>query len=491
MKKMKIAGILFLLLLFAATAAASGYTAWYYNTYVNIEQIYPGISIGGMDMGGKTLPEAQEIVDDYVSSIQEETVVLQVGDREASFPTSDIGLACDNPDVVLEAYDLGKNGNLYERIKTVYELTEKGKNYPLSISFDEKTARKKLIEVEKTFLAKKKNATIKRKKGKFVVTEEVNGIDMDLDKNADHILAELSEGNWDQSSFVFPLDYTEDKAEHTKKELSAIKDKLGTFTTSYAGSAAGRCTNVANGASLINNSLLYPGDSLSVHDKVTPFSKKNGYELAGSYENGTTVQTYGGGICQVSTTLYNAVLRAELEVLERSNHSMTVHYVELSEDAAISGEDKDFRFKNNLKNPIYIVGSTDSEKQTITFTIYGKEYRNKDRSIEFESEQVSTTPPKEEVINDDTMKAGEKKVEKSGHTGYTARLWKIIHVKGKKDKRVQINSSYYISTPTVVRVGTKKEQKKEETKKEETATGTDTGSETRSDAAETSGQNQE
>lgn len=290
---------------------------------------------------------------------------------------------------------------------------------------------------------------------------------MDLEKNADKIIQTLSAGKLDQTALVFPLDYKEDKAEHTKAELSVIKDKLGTFTTSYGGSPDGRCVNVANGARLINDTLLYPGDKFSVHDAVTPFTKDNGYRLAGSYENGTTIQTYGGGICQVSTTLYNAVLRAELEVLERSNHSMTVHYVELSEDAAISGEEKDFRFANNLKDPIYIVGKTDSDKETITFTIYGKEYRDKNRSIEFESECVSTNPPEEQIVKDKTMKEGKKVVEQSGHTGYTARLWKVIHVKGQEDQREQVNSSYYMSTPRIVRVGTKKEKKKEDKKEEE------------------------
>ncbi len=467
MKKIKIFGIIFLILLFMGIAGAAGYTAYYYNTYVNIEKVYPGVSIGNMDVSNMTRSEEQKKVDDYVKSVQEETVTLQVGDKEKSFPMSDLGMVCANPQVTDQAYDLGKTGNLYERIKTVYQLTKQPKNYDLTFSFDEKKARKKIKKTEKTFLAKKKDATISRKKGKFVITDEVNGIDMDLDKNADAIIDILSKGDWDQKSIVFPLEYTEDKAKHTRKELSVIKDKLGTFTTSYGGSPSGRCINVANGAKLINDTLLYPGDSFSVHDAVTPFNEENGYRLAGSYENGTTVQTYGGGICQVSTTLYNAVLRAELEVLERSNHSMTVHYVELSEDAAISGEDKDFRFKNNLKNPIYIVGSTDPDDETITFTIYGKEYRDKNRSIEFVSECTGTHSPSEKIIKDKTMEEGKKKVEQEGRTGYSARLWKVIHVKGKEDKREQINSSYYISTPRIVRVGTKKKPKKNDKDKED------------------------
>lgn len=103
-----------------------------------------------------------------------------------------------------------------------------------------------------------------------------------------------------------------------------------------------------------------------MYETVAPFTAENGYAMAGSYLNGEVVDSMGGGICQVSTTLYNAVLRAELEVVERSPHSMTVHYVELSEDAAIAGTYKDFKFKNSTDYPIYIEGYTTSVKK-ITF----------------------------------------------------------------------------------------------------------------------------
>ena len=90
------------------------------------------------------------------------------------------------------------------------------------------------------------------------------------------------------------------------------------------------------GASKLNGHIIYPGETFSVTAAVIPFTAENGYMLAPSYESGSVVDSYGGGICQVSTTLYNAVLDAELEVVERHNHSMTVSYVEASKDAAIA-----------------------------------------------------------------------------------------------------------------------------------------------------------
>ena len=446
--------VLVLLLLLLAGAGAGFY--YYYSKYINIDAIYPGVTIQGMSVGGMTQEEAEAKVQEYVDQVSQETVTLQVRKKETAFPLSDIGLKCTNMDVVEEAYNLGKTGNVFKRVMEVRELEKKGTDFPLTFSVDKEETKKVVAKKAKKFLAKKKDATIKRVDGKFVITKHVHGIAIDFDANAEKLAEVFGNKDWNHKSVVFPMDYTLDKAKHTKKELSAIKDVLGTYTTSYAGSASGRCANVENGASLINGTVLYPGESFSVYSKVAPFTAANGYHLAGSYSNGQTVQTYGGGICQVSTTLYNAVLRAELNVTERLNHSMTVHYVPLSADAAISGTDKDLKFTNNLDHPIYIQGTAGGS--SITFTIYGKEYRASNRKVEYVSQTLSVRGPSEKVIKDKTMEEGKRVVESNGRTGYTARLWKVVYIDGKETKRTQVNSSSYMSTPSVVRVGTKKKE---------------------------------
>ena len=395
-----------MLLLILAGGGAAFY--YYYSKYINIDAIYPGMTIQGMSVGGMTQEEAKAKVQEYIDRVSQETVTLQVKKKESTFALSDIGLKCTNMDVVEKAYDFGKTGNVFKRVIEVRKLEKEGMDFPLTFSVDKAETRKVVKKKAKKFLAKKKDATITRKDGKFVITKQVDGVDIDFEANADKLTEVFSKKDWDHKSVVFPMDYTLDKAKHTKKELSAIKDVLGTFTTSYAGSASGRCANVENGASLINGTLLYPGDSFSVYSKVAPFTADNGYHLEGSYSNGQTVQTYGGGICQVSTTLYNAVLRAELNVTERSNHSMTVHYVPLSADAAISGTDKDLKFTNNLDHPVYIQGVAGGS--SITFTIYGKEYRASNRKVEYVSETVSTRGPSEKVIKDNTMEEGKRVV---------------------------------------------------------------------------------
>ena len=150
---------------------------------------------------------------------------------------------------------------------------------------------------------------------------------------------------------------------------------MGSYTTNYKDSGQNRCDNISNATSKINGTLLYPGEEFSVYEAIGPLDAANGYELAGAYENGQTVESYGGGVCQVSTTLYNAVILAELEITQRSNHSMIVSYVKPSMDAAIAGDYKDLRFVNNRDIPIYIEGYTEERMLPLRSTDTTRDHR--------------------------------------------------------------------------------------------------------------------
>ena len=244
-----------------------------------------------------------------------------------------------------------------------------------------------------------------------------------------------------------------DEPKGSAEELAQVTDVLGSFTTSYKTSGSSRSANVANGCSLINGTTLYPGEEFSTYKTVSPFSVANGYYMAGSYVSGKVVDSLGGGICQVSTTLYNAVLLAELEVTDRYNHSMIVGYVDPSADAAIAeSSGKDFKFVNNTDAPIYIEGYT-HDKQ-ITFNIYGKETRAAGHSVRYESEVLETiTPPADQIYADAGQPIGYI-VTESAHIGYKARLWKITMENGVEVSREQVNSSTYKMVPRSATVGT-------------------------------------
>ena len=307
------------------------------------------------------------------------------------------------------------------------------------------------------------NAQVSMENGEFVYSESKEGVTLDVAATVENIQKAVSEAKDDTSAIRVVATVEVEKPKISKETAERCKDKIGSFSTTFNAGNVNRSKNVANAARLISGSVLYPGETFSVHDVISPLTEENGYYAAASYNQGKVEDTLGGGVCQVSTTLYNAVLRAELEVVERSPHSMVVSYVELSMDAAIAGDYKDFKFKNNTDVPIYIQGGTYSG--TLYFNIYGEETRSEDRSVTFKSEVTDTIEPgADKITYDKTKPESYESVTQEAHTGYKAILWKIVDENGKESK-TQVNSSTYAASPRYVTKGAKKEETKpEETK---------------------------
>ncbi len=296
------------------------------------------------------------------------------------------------------------------------------------------------------------NASLVKTETGFQVVEGQPGILIDTAVSTDAVYDYLL-NEWNGGACDIDLAVTVDEPAGTAEELAKVKDVLGTFTTSYSSSGGSRSANVANGCKLINGLTLYPGEEFSCYETVSPFSEANGYYMAGSYLNGQVVDSLGGGICQVSTTLYNAVLLSELEVTERYNHSMIVTYVDPSADAAIAeSSGKDFKFVNNTEYPVYIEGSTTPDKQ-ITFTIYGVETRDSNREISYESVVLERINPDTEVIHADASRPVGYCSVQSAHIGYKAQLWKVVRENGVEVSREQVNSSSYMKAPRSATVG--------------------------------------
>ncbi|MGN0484680.1 MAG: VanW family protein [Lachnospiraceae bacterium] len=408
------------------------------------------ISIGNVDVSNMKLKEAHEAVKASVDKIRKQKFTIQAGEKTLQATAEELGVVWENEDVVQKAERYAKTGNLFTRYKEERKLEKNGKTFPLSYTVDATVAKQYLTKQQEVVNQDPVDGSLSRVNGTFQITEGKNGIALNVNaslKKLQHFF-----DNWDGKTGQIQLISDVKKPKGNKQTLEQVTDVLGTYTTDYSSSAAGRKTNVQNGTSKINGALLYPGESFSVYEAVSPFDAEHGYALAGSYENGTTVETYGGGICQVSTTLYNAVIRAELEVTERFNHSLIVHYVKPSEDAAIAGTYKDLKFKNNLDTPVYIEGAADGAN--VRFTIYGHETRPANREVSFESEIIKEIPSQTIEVPDGTKPVGYRESSGSAHTGYVAKLWKIVTVDGKEESREEFNYSEYKSTNVTVTVGT-------------------------------------
>ena len=292
----------------------------------------------------------------------------------------DLGIRWNNPQILDEALAIGTEGNVIARYKVLKDLQRKPVNYELTFDFDINEINRVLTEQCSGYDQPVVNASLKRENGVFTVIEGQVGYSLDVETSIDTVYEYMTQ-TWDLQPGVIALDIIVQEPVSSAEDLAKVTDVLGSFTTSFSSSSADRSANVSNGCKLIDGTTLYPGEEFSTYEAVAPFTQQNGYYMAGSYLNGKVVDSLGGGICQVSTTLYNAVLRAELEVTQRYNHSMIVTYVDPSADAAIAeSSGKDFKFVNNLDIPIYIEGIIEGKK--ITFNIYGHETRDSSRSWE-------------------------------------------------------------------------------------------------------------
>lgn len=416
------------------------------------ETIKQGIYIGPVEVGGMTATEAEATVEEYVEGLGQKMITLEAANGgQVQVTAEELGITWSNKEIIQEAAQIGQQGNVIVRYKMMKDLQHDNVRYDLEFSYDVNTINAILTEQCVSFDSEAVDAGLTREEGTFVVKEGQKGYHLDVENSIDVVNDYLTQ-EWDYEDAAIALVIEEEIPQGSAQELAQVQDVLGSFTTSFSSSGKARSANVTNGCKLINGITLYPGEEFSTLDAITPFTEANGYYMAASYLNGKVVDSLGGGICQVSTTLYNAVLLAELEVTQRYNHSMIVAYVDPSADAAIAeSASKDFKFVNNTDAPIYVEGIIQNKK--ITVNIYGKETRDENREVIYESEIISRTPPGQDVIYVDAGRPIGYIVKESAHVGYKARLWKVVKENGEVVERTQVNSSTYKMTPRYATVG--------------------------------------
>lgn len=437
----------------AAAVVAAG-TVFYVQPVMAREEttIEDGIYIGNVDVGGMTESQAESAVEEYVQGLLNTTFTLKGETGTIEMTAKDMGVTADADAAVQEAAAVGHAGSLINRYKVLQDLKKEKLVLDMHLSVDKQATAQKIYEDADELAVGAVDNSLKRVDGKFQFVEGKEGMEVDVVNSVYAINDFLAEG-WDGKSNEIELVTKTVEPQGSEEELAQITDLIGSFSTSFATSSPGRAKNVTTGVSKVDGAILYPGDEFDLAKTVSPFTQENGYELAGSYQNGTVVESFGGGICQVATTLYNAVIRAELEITMRFNHSMLVHYVQPSMDAAIAGDYKDLKFKNNQDTPVYIEGYCSGG--VIYFNIYGKETRPSNREISFESETVSQVEPKVQFTLDASRTAGSWAVTQSGSNGCIAQLWKIVKVDGKQQSRDLFNKSSYQAQPQIITIGTK------------------------------------
>ncbi len=281
--------------------------------------------------------------------------------------------------------------------------------------------------------------------GEIKINEHHVGVDVKKEDLA-KVLESVNAGSKDSCPATITL------PEKTKEELEEklFNDTLGKYTTNFSSSSANRAYNVSLAAESINNKILMPGEEFSYNNTIGNPNAERGYKIAGIYENGKTSEGVGGGICQVSSTLYSAVLYADLEIVERHNHSLTVSYVPNGQDATVSYGVIDFRFKNNTEYPIKISSVTNN--RNLSISIIGTAYEP-ERTVKISHSQISSTPPIDKETVDETLPAGTRKVVSKGKTGFVVDTFKTVYENGVEISSKKITRSSYRMVPNEVSVG--------------------------------------
>lgn len=462
---MKRRGLMATLVIIGMFAIIAAYVFFSYGRIKpDADKICAGIKVDSIEIGGMTREEAAAAVNTHVTKLGNRTITLNVNGQSAICSLNEAGYTYSAGEFLEQAMKVGKEGNLLENYRQIQAAAQGEVSFKVTSSLDEKVLKQFVKDCKKKMCSGAKNAGIKMENGEFVYTKSKEGVSIDVDETLQMIKGAVEATKSDTANIVVDANMKVEQPQVTQETAAKCKDKIGTFSTTFNAGNANRTKNLANAARLISGSVVYPGETFSVHDTISPLTEENGYYAAASYNNGKVEDSLGGGVCQVSTTLYNAVLKAELEIVERSPHSMVVSYVKPAMDAAIAGDYKDFKFKNNTSVPIYIQGGTYGS--TIYFNIYGEETRSADRQVRFESEIIETIQPgKDKVTLDKTQPESYEKVTQAAHIGYKARLWKIVTENGEETK-TQVNVSTYAAAPRYVTKGSKKEEKKETDKTE-------------------------
>lgn len=455
MKKNHAYGITAAVLLSAAAVTQTVYPVQAARVVMNQTTVYDGVTVGPVEIGGMTKEEAIKAVNAYVEELltKKVTLSLQGSDERIEATIADTGFSWVNQEIIDKASDLGKSGNVLRRYKTKKDMEHAPQTFEIEFAVDEEKIRQCIEANLQTLEVPAVDAVLERTEEGFSIIPEKSGITVDVSASVQMVRSYLL-NEWNYEDCTIQLVGTELTPTLTKAECGKVEaEPMAEFTTAYKSSSEARCGNIDAAVAKINGTVLLPGERFSCLEHMVPFTAENGYFPAGSYLNGKLVDSFGGGVCQVSTTLYNAVLLAELEINQRNNHGLTVGYVQLSSDAAIAeSSGMDFVFTNNTKAPVYVEGFT--ENKTVTFRIYGMDERPENRTLEFKHVITEVLEPPADVVTEDPeLPAGTTRVTQGSHTGYRAELYKYIYIDGVETAREKVNSSYYAPAPNYVSVG--------------------------------------
>ncbi|MBB6217100.1 vancomycin resistance protein YoaR [Anaerosolibacter carboniphilus] len=449
--KFKIFITAIIVIIFATPVVAFGI-----NSVGKIYKILPqNVMLNDLSIGKKDIQEVQEILNEIEREMMDKKIIVVFSDADKiyqkEYELSMLGYGTNKLEILDEIRYIVENElTLIEKIKAYNEIKKQGKAYRVAYTKDEAKFIEALDYFDQIELGQPQNAQYKYENGKIIIIGGASGYSLDKEELFEMIDPSLIEK---EIHAEIPLKEIPPEISKSQLEQGGVKERVSVFSTTFDPNNRTRTNNLKKAVKTIDGTVLVPGQEFSFNQIVGKRTIENGYQEAGIYVNGQVKTGLGGGICQVSTTLYNAALLFDLEIQERHPHSLTVPYVPLSRDAAVSWGSKDFRFVNNTPHNIFIHGEIRGNQ--IIFELFSTA---DNKEVKLISQTIASIPAPIKEIEDETMVIGERKVTDPGHVGYKSKLIKEVYIDGSLAGVKTMSTDNYMATSKIIKVGTKEKQ---------------------------------
>jgi len=415
--------------------------------YRNRDKILPGVSAFGVELEGLKREEAREILQPIATKMIDSSRILVFEDKEFEFiPRKELDAFIDLNRIVEDTYGIARIGNIFKRTKDRIVVWRKGYEVPFQAEFNLQKFEDFQNRISSLINRMPRDAYVE---GNRIIESRI-GVKLDLERFQEEINKTLI--NLDDEKYILNIPViTVDPKITTQNILTelAINEELGAYSTSLENKEENTIYNIRLSSEVINGILLKPEEIFSFNKYVGPAEKADGYKESTIIANGVFVNGYGGGICQVSSTLYNAVLLANLPILERYNHSVygeATKYVPLGQDAAIFYGFKNLRFKNNSDHAIVIFSKVFRDRLQVGI-FGGNENKAEVEIISKDKKIIDYQLIKEK---DSKLEAGQEIVVQEGVPGYQIKTYRIVRKDGE-EKIEFLAEDTYKSVPMIIK----------------------------------------
>lgn len=479
----------------------------------NTNKIIQGITIGNIDVSNLTKEEAKTTLEEIYSAKLENQIYLIHGEYETSITYEALEVQYQIENAIKQAYEIGRHGNIFKDNADILNSMINQTDVKLEAIIDNDTISQISQNINNNIDDAVVQSSYYTENDKLIITagkqgfkvdekqllEEIYNVinqdtddeqkievpviqampdEIDIEKIHEDVYKEVKDAYYTQNPFhVYPeengIDFdienaksilAEEKEQYeiqliitkpnkTVNEIGteAFPDLLATFSTKYQASNVNRTTNLKIAVNKINGTVLLPNQEFSYNKALGERTAQAGYKNAAVFSNGQVVDGIGGGICQISSTLYDAVVMANLKVTVRRNHQFVTSYVPAGKDATVVWGSQDFKFVNSRKNAIRIVATINGGVATVQ--IWGvKEETEYDISIE--TKKVATIPYTTQYIQDASLPVGQQKVVQKGSNGRKVEAYKVMRLNGQVVSTTLLSKDTYNAMKQIVHVGT-------------------------------------